>query len=227
MNITKEDMLNMTKEEIIERHGFGKYKSIAINLLKDIIDILNDFNINYFIISGTLLGKIRHDDFIPWDDDIDLIVDKSILNKLDNIYNKYGDKINLGMKWDSFVKVCYKDIGNEIVNHWKYCLLGKKRSYRWPFIDLFVYDENDEKLLFFKKEWDKNNFFPYVETNFVGLNVRIPNNPDYFLKINYGENYMKDYKITKYSHKIENKIMNNKICLNEKEYNKLFYINGI
>jgi lipopolysaccharide cholinephosphotransferase len=55
--------------------GFGKSKQTAIELLKITIDILNEFNINYFLISGTLLGYARHNDFIPWDDDIDLIVE--------------------------------------------------------------------------------------------------------------------------------------------------------
>ena len=71
--------------------GFGEYKQTAINLLKETIQILDEFSIDYFLISGTLLGYVRHNDFIPWDDDIDLIVDKSLLDKLPEIKQKYGE----------------------------------------------------------------------------------------------------------------------------------------
>ena len=71
MNYTQQ----IIKQYFNEERGFGKYKPIAINLLKKTIEILEEYDINYFLISGTLLGYIRHNDFIPWDDDIDLIVD--------------------------------------------------------------------------------------------------------------------------------------------------------
>ena len=48
--------------------GFGQYKNVAIDLLKKTIDILNEFDINHLLISGTLLGYVRHNDFIPWDE---------------------------------------------------------------------------------------------------------------------------------------------------------------
>ena len=69
--------------------GFAEYKPNAINLLKTTVNILNEFDINHFLISGTLLGFVRHNDFIPWDDDIDLLVDESLLDNLSDISKKY------------------------------------------------------------------------------------------------------------------------------------------
>ena len=43
--------------------GFGQYKNVAIELLKKTISILNEFDVNHCLISGTLLGYVRHDDF--------------------------------------------------------------------------------------------------------------------------------------------------------------------
>lgn len=49
-------------------------KQIEFQLLKDFKIICEDHSFNYSILGGTLLGAVRHKGFIPWDDDIDVMM---------------------------------------------------------------------------------------------------------------------------------------------------------
>ncbi|MEN6461384.1 MAG: LicD family protein [Syntrophomonas sp.] len=51
-----------------------KIQKIAYNLLVEVDRICKKYEIKYFLWAGTLLGTIRHKDFIPWDDDIDIVM---------------------------------------------------------------------------------------------------------------------------------------------------------
>lgn len=45
---------------------------VDLEIVKQVISIFEKYNLNYYMLGGTMLGAIRHNGFIPWDDDIDL-----------------------------------------------------------------------------------------------------------------------------------------------------------
>lgn len=54
-----------------------KIKEIQLNILKVVADYCDDNDLVYFLGYGTLLGAVRHKGYIPWDDDIDIIMPRA------------------------------------------------------------------------------------------------------------------------------------------------------
>lgn len=65
-----------------------KIWAIQMDLLNQMIEVCNKLNIQVYIYAGTLLGAVRHQGFIPWDDDIDVCMKRDDFNKL----LKFGPK---------------------------------------------------------------------------------------------------------------------------------------
>lgn len=51
-----------------------KYKEILCKTMKSFINICKEHNLQYYACAGTCLGAIRHKGMIPWDDDIDVLM---------------------------------------------------------------------------------------------------------------------------------------------------------
>ena len=59
-----------------------KVWAVQIDLLKELERVCNKYNIKYFACGGTLLGSVRHQGYIPWDDDIDIMMIRDEYEKL-------------------------------------------------------------------------------------------------------------------------------------------------
>lgn len=92
--IVKEKILPESFFEPEERNGFfvdanrKKTWAILIDLLVRFDRFCNDNHLNYFLIFGSLLGAVRHKGFIPWDDDVDIVMPRDDYNKFTSLAGK-------------------------------------------------------------------------------------------------------------------------------------------
>lgn len=65
----------------------------TLKVLRKIIEISDEIGIDYSIAYGTLIGAVRHKGFIPWDDDLDVIMLRDDYEKFCDYCIKNEDKI--------------------------------------------------------------------------------------------------------------------------------------
>ena len=61
-------------------------QELLLQLFREIDEICKKHNLRYVMAGGTLIGVLRNEGFIPWDDDVDIYMPKS--------------------DWDKFVEIC-------------------------------------------------------------------------------------------------------------------------
>lgn len=80
-----------------------------LEILKDVDCVCRKHNIKYWLTSGTLLGAVRHNGFIPWDDDLDIAM--------------------LREDYDHFLEIAQKEFGNRyFLQNWQ-----TEKNYGLPF----------------------------------------------------------------------------------------------
>lgn len=132
-------------------------KLLQIKILKYLHEICSKYNIKYFLAYGSLLGAIRHNGFIPWDDDIDVGMTRE--------------------NYDRFVTICKTELDDEFF----FQTVDTDDGYGWFFGKLMLKDTlwiENNSLNTNKKSGIYIDIFPY---DLIPNNKIIHN----FLKIKY------------------------------------------
>jgi len=162
----------------------------ATEVLKEITKIMDDAGVTFFLRQGTCLGAIRDGAIIPWDDDIDL---GSVIG-LHGLVEESIETIASTFRQNGFItKVTRQDLCLQVV-----------------LVKLYIRIE----WLCYKVFGDSIYQYPAVKTpvslftnlkkiQFIGEELKVPNPPDEYLRLKYGE----DWKIPKQSGSYERDVM--------------------
>lgn len=88
--------MDLSKEQIY------KLRQTELDILRSFIHVCSQLNLKYFVVQGTLLGAVRHQGFIPWDDDIDV----GMLREDYEVFLKKGQAL---MPDGYFIQTCDTD----------------------------------------------------------------------------------------------------------------------
>lgn len=169
--------------------------------LKFIHDAFIKYKITYFMVGGTLLGAVRHQGIIPWDDDGDLCIlkkDVPKLRKLIPYFEKHGYYLEEGLEDEDDEEkdaecVSRKDSCTWFVSCDKKNCLG---------IDIFVMYEKGNKITYYDPYWEdasngggrcyfeKDLVFPLLPFRFGNFYMYGPHNPLEHLNRCYGNSWV-------------------------------------
>lgn len=119
-----------------------KLQNLILLIAKEIVRICNKYDITYYLDSGTQLGAVRHNGFIPWDDDFDIAMKRLDYERFLNICEKELDKTKffLQTEWTeknycfTFAKI--QLLGTEIIEDFS----KEVDIHHGIFVDIFPYD---------------------------------------------------------------------------------------
>lgn len=144
-----------------------EYQAHLLEMLSDLVTVLDGNNLSWWLESGSLLGLIRHNGFIPWDDDLDIGMCRGDYNKLIDIIKtdeKFKEKYQLITEQDNYTYWGFAKIQSN-----KYIILDKHEEVYGQkigaFIDVFPFDEVN-------KSWISSFFYAKKKKHF-GVTKRI------------------------------------------------------
>ena len=150
--------------EIYDNKTLKLLQRKELSILKEFVRVCEILNIQYFLIGGSLIGAVRHNGFIPWDDDIDVIMprkDYEIFIKEGKKYidSKYFIQNYLTEKEFTWAYTKIRDSGTTFIEP----IHSNSKINQGIFIDIFPLDNYSNSF------YMKNK----IKLNYILINMQI------------------------------------------------------
>ena len=129
-------------ESYVVPEELKKIWKIELDLLRKFKEVCAKYNLRYYATGGTLLGAARHKGFIPWDDDIDLLLPWRDCDKLLEVAEKeftypYFLQSHLSEKNGELSNFRLRRCDTTGCTRWEYENVGDPDYNKGVFINLF------------------------------------------------------------------------------------------
>lgn len=89
---------------------FEEIRSLCLDIMQDVHEFCVNNNIRYSLGCGSLIGAVRHKGYIPWDDDIDILMPRPDYERFCNDYHSAKGYecmcYQKGEYWSAYARVC-------------------------------------------------------------------------------------------------------------------------
>lgn len=169
--------------------GFFEEKELALKHLRDADDILTSAGVDYCVMFGTLLGLLRHDGLIPWDDDLDIIVfdtddfEKKCRRQFEARGYVVFDDVRV-------LEGTEKRCGYRIHSEQGLSIPGQ--SWKFPWLGVWEPDIKKPNMTLPPEafSYSVDDFFPLERRSFLDFTVSVPRLSDGIVKQYYGKDVM-------------------------------------
>lgn len=83
----------------MERLTIDDMKEIQLELMDELDRVCREQGITYFLAYGSLLGAVRHGGFIPWDDDMDVVMLRADYERLIAGFDEWKSSDRFSLAW--------------------------------------------------------------------------------------------------------------------------------
>jgi len=131
--------------------GFMRLQNCILNIAQYIHEFCSENGIDYCLMGGSALGAVRHQGFIPWDDDLDIFMTPYNYEKFQKLFKQKGDTDNYYLhekKVNGYVSTAKLRL-----NHSTY-IEGFEKDYdihKGVFVDIFILHTCPDNVL--KRKW--------------------------------------------------------------------------
>lgn len=127
-------------------------KSIMIKTLESIDKCCRENNIKYSLCWGTMIGAIRHHGFIPWDDDIDIMMPREDYNRFLQVYKDSEYGVYTPKRNENCIQIITKIFDKRTCVYYH----NHPKSLFGVWISIFPYDNAPDENL---KQWERMRDF--------------------------------------------------------------------